>query len=64
MGIPVEFTMDNIDINPKANTSKGSFHGTILSVLQTPTKSNMVQYDHLEPSKMIICIVNSLMLMQ
>ena len=41
LGIPVQCTMDNLDINPKSNTSKGSFHGTILSVLQTPTGPNM-----------------------
>ena len=40
-GIPTLCTMDNIDINPKSNTSKGSFHGTILSVLQTPKKSSI-----------------------
>ena len=39
--IPTLCTIDNIDINPKSNTSKGSFHGTILSVLQTPKESLM-----------------------
>ena len=38
-GIPTFCTIDNIDINPKSNTAKGSFHGTILSLLQTPRES-------------------------
>ena len=40
-GLTVRGTMDNVDINPTSNTSKGSFHGTILSVFQTPRQSCM-----------------------
>ena len=36
LGLPTFGTIDNIDINPKSNTSKESFHGTIISLFQTP----------------------------
>lgn len=39
LGIPRYCIIDNIDINPKTNTSKGSFHGAILSVLHASKES-------------------------
>ena len=40
LGLPTIGTIDNIDINPKSNTSKESFHGTIISLFQTPKMSH------------------------
>ena len=40
LGLPTFGTIDNIDINPKSNTSKESFHGTIISLFQTPKMSH------------------------
>ena len=40
-GLPVLGSIDNIDMNPSSITSKGSFHGTIISIFQTPTESNI-----------------------
>lgn len=32
--------LDNLDHNPRSNTSKGSFHGTGISIFQMPTTEN------------------------
>ena len=36
-------TLDNIDYNPSNTTAKGSFHGTGISLFQSPTVSNRGQ---------------------
>lgn len=33
--------LDNLDHNPSSTTAKGSFHGTGMSLFQSPTKSKM-----------------------
>ena len=34
-------TVDNLDHNPSSTTATGSFHGTGISLFQSPTKTNM-----------------------
>ena len=33
--------LDNFDHNPSRTTAKGSFHGTVISMFQFPTSSNL-----------------------
>ena len=33
--------LDNLDHNPSSTTAKGSFHGTAISLFQSPTRSKM-----------------------
>jgi len=35
--------MDNLDHNPSSTTAEGSFHGTGISLMQSPSKTNMGQ---------------------